>query len=144
MLLSSSVFENFTKWCEKNDMSFKEKKNILKIKVFDVSFDLIKTKEGYEIDENSTIWINYKNNYFLPGIQLRKNKVEKLSPNFPWCKYKFARLFYNEHSNTWGLYGTFMQEKEIIFRKVCNLSKDRLAGAFGPDWEEKYWEIIYQ
>lgn len=144
MLLNSSVFENFIKWCEKNDICVKEKKNCLKIKVFDVSFDLIKTKEGYEIDENSTIWINYKNNYFLPGIQLRKNKVEKLFPNFPWCKYKFARLFYNEHSNTWGLYGTFMHEREIIFRKVCNLSKDRLAGAFGPDWEEKYWEIIYQ
>ena len=144
MLLSSSVFENFIKWCEKNDISVKQKKNVLKIKVFDVSFDLIKTKEGYEIDENSTIWINYKNNYFLPGIQLRKNKVEKLFPNFPWCKYKFARLFYNEHSNTWGLYGVCMKDREIVFRKICTLGKNALINAFGTDWEEKYWEEIYQ
>ncbi len=125
-------------------MIVKESSKGIKIKVFDVSFNVVKTNGGYEIDENSTIWVNYKSNYFIPGIQLRKNKVEKLFPDFPWKKYKFARLFFNEHSNTWGLYGTYMENNEINFKKVCSLSRDRLIGAFGMDWEEKYWEKIYQ
>lgn len=146
MLLSCSVFDAFIHWCHKNDMVVKEHKKgtKIKIKVFDVSFELNKTDNGYEIDENSTIWINYKSNYFLPGIQLKKNKADKLFQHFPWDKYKFARLFYNPHSNTWGLYGTCMEDREIIFRKVCNVAENRLVGAFGEDWEEKYWEIIYQ
>lgn len=144
MLLSIPVFKSFITWCHKNGMVLREKKNSIKIKVLDVTFTLNKTDKGYEIDENSTIWINYKSNYFIPGIQLNKNKTEKLYRGFPWEKYKLARMFFNEHSNTWGLYGVYMENREIIFRKVCNLPKERIAGVFGDDWEEKYWEQIYQ
>ena len=145
MLLSTSVLENFKRWCDKNNILYKENKSRnLKVKVFDVSFTIEKTENGYEIDENSTLWVNYKTNFFIPGIPLRKNKIEKLLPSFDWKKYKFGRLFFNSHSNTWGLYGTYMENREIIFRKLCNLSKDRLIGAFGEDWEEMYWEQVYE
>lgn len=144
MLLSTSVFENFIKWCQKNGFEYRENKNNVKVKVFDVSFTLKRTENGIEIDENSTLWINYKSNYFLPGIPLKKNKLEKLAPNFDYNKYRFGRLFYNSHSNTWGIYGTYMKDNEIFFRKVSNVRPYKLIGIFGEDWEEKYWEVIYR
>lgn len=115
-----------------------------KIKFFQVSFEILKNEDGYEIDENSSLWKNYREKYFIPGIRINKNKVEKLFKNFRWDAYKSARLFFNEHSNTWGLYGVCMQNREVIFRKICTINKNNLIGVFGPDWEEKYWEEIYQ
>ena len=144
MLMDTGVFDSFISWCKKNDMIIKPTRTGFKIKFFQISFNITKNGEKYEIDENSSIWQNYRSRYFIPGIRVNKNKVEKLCKNFKWDEYKSARLFFNKHSNTWGLYGVCMKDREIIFRKICSLGKNALINAFGTDWEEKYWEEIYQ
>ena len=125
-------------------MVVKEKKNSFKVKVFDLTFTIQKVKGGYEIDENSTLWINYRSNYFLPGIQLKRTKADKMCPNFDWKKYSFARLYFKEGYNLWAIYGTRMENREILFEKVCYVGRERIIGAFGLDWEEIYWEKVYQ
>lgn len=144
MQITTEVFNCLISWCKKNDMIVKTIKSGFRIKFFQVTFDIFKNENGYEIDENSSLWENYRKRFFIPGIRISKVKVEKLYKGFKWDVYKIARLFFNEHSKTWGLYGVCMNDKTIVFRKICSLNKNVLIMAFGPDWEEKYWEEIFK
>ena len=125
-------------------MIVKTIKSGFRIKFFQVTFDIIKNENGYEIDENSSIWQNYKSKYFIPGMRVNKTKTEKLCPNFNWAEYKFARLFFNEDAKNWALYGVCMKNREVLFIKIKMLSKVLLIHTFGHDWEEKYWEEVYE
>jgi hypothetical protein len=125
-------------------MFVKTTKHGFKVRFFQVNYTILRNEKGFEIDENSPLWKNYRERFFIPGIRITKIKTEKLYKDFKWDVYKIARLFFNEHSNTWGLYGVCMKDKELIFRKICSIRKDQLIRAFGPDWEEKYWEEIFK
>lgn len=145
MLVNSSIFKSLKKWCEKNDFVVTEKKDKIVVKCFDKKYVLAKIGEEFEFNEESMVlWNNYRTNYFIPGISLRKTKVNKICPNFNWEKYKFGRIFYNEQIDAWFLYGTYMIDETINFSTICRLSNSQMISALGNDFDITYWEKIYR